>query len=398
MNVGVLGLLFKSANKGCEALAYSFLNMLDEMAGKRNEKIIVTIFSDVSVKKLLNFPWKISVYNEEVLPLNSELYKNLFLKTAYYVSVKRHCLFLTRFHCDYIVDYTQGDSFTDIYGQWRFYYFSSVKRAIIRRKIPLILGSQTIGPFNDARVKEYAGTIIKNCSKIFVRDGLSYSYMLNNFNIKPVLTTDTAMALPYKKKELFSNKIKVGINVSGLLWNEENLPDNRFDLQVDYRLYCRELISSLLKEGMYEVYLICHVIVPMQNNIDDDLVVMEKLHREFPGTIKSPIFNTPMEAKSYISAMDVFTGARMHATIAAFSSGVPVIPFSYSRKFEGLFDSLEYPFLIHGKEDTTSYALEKTLDYINNKEQLKHQIERSATIVKKYMSIFYTEMEKSIFG
>lgn len=398
MNVGVLGLLFKSANKGCEALAYSFLNMMDEMAGKRDEKVIVTIFGDVSVKNVLKFPWKISEYNAEILPLNPKSYKNLFFKTAYYMSVKRHCFFLTRFHCDYIIDYTQGDSFTDIYGQWRFYYFSSVKRAIIRKRIPLILGSQTIGPFNDIQVKEYAGTIIKNCSKIFVRDELSYSYTLNNFNIKPVLTTDIAMALPYKRVELSSKKIKVGLNVSGLLWNERNLPDDSFHLQVDYRLYCRELISSLLKEGIYKVFLICHVIVPMKNNIDDDLAVMEKLHKEFPETIKSPLFNTSMEAKSYISAMDVFTGARMHATIAAFSSGVPVIPFSYSRKFEGLFNSLEYPFLIHGKEDATSYALEKTLDYINNKDQLKQQIESSTEIVTKNMSIFYTEMERSIFG
>ena len=35
-------------------------------------------------------------------------------------------------------------------------------------------------------------------------------------------------------------------------------------------------------------------------------------------------------------------GARMHACIAAFSSGVPVVPMAYSRKFEGLFGSLGY--------------------------------------------------------
>lgn len=41
--------------------------------------------------------------------------------------------------------------------------------------------------------------------------------------------------------------------------------------------------------------------------------------------------------------MDFFTGARMHACIAALSSGVPVYPIAYSRKFTGLFcDTLGY--------------------------------------------------------
>ena len=44
-----------------------------------------------------------------------------------------------------------------------------------------------------------------------------------------------------------------------------------------------------------------------------------------------------MEAKSHISGMDFFIGSRMHACIAAYSSGVPVFPLGYSRKFTGLF-------------------------------------------------------------
>ena len=32
----------------------------------------------------------------------------------------------------------------------------------------------------------------------------------------------------------------------------------------------------------------------------------------------------------------------MHATIAAFSSGVPVVPMAYSRKFDGVFGTLGF--------------------------------------------------------
>ena len=41
-----------------------------------------------------------------------------------------------------------------------------------------------------------------------------------------------------------------------------------------------------------------------------------------PGTVLAPRFSTPSEAKTYIAGLDFFMGARMHACIAAFSSGV----------------------------------------------------------------------------
>ena len=74
----------------------------------------------------------------------------------------------------------------------------------------------------------------------------------------------------------------------------------------------------------------------------DDYAAAECLGREFPGVIVAPRFTDPCAAKSYIAALDYFCGSRMHACIAAFSSGVPVVPIAYSRKFAGLFASLGY--------------------------------------------------------
>ena len=52
-----------------------------------------------------------------------------------------------------------------------------------------------------------------------------------------------------------------------------------------------------------------------------------------PGVVRAPNSNSPSEAKSYIAGLDFLTAARMHACIAAFSAGVPVVPVAYSRKF-----------------------------------------------------------------
>ena len=86
--------------------------------------------------------------------------------------------------------------------------------------------------------------------------------------------------------------------------------------------------------------------------------------------------------------MDVFIGARMHATIGAFSSGVATIPVSYSRKFEGLYDSLEYDYLVHAREDSTEEAVCKTIEYIKQYEQLKRSVKKSLEIVKEKQGIF----------
>jgi polysaccharide pyruvyl transferase WcaK-like protein len=75
---------------------------------------------------------------------------------------------------------------------------------------------------------------------------------------------------------------------------------------------------------------------------EDDWRASQVLAAEFPGTALAPAFASPSDAKSYIASLDFFMGARMHACIAAFSSGVPVVPMAYSRKFAGLFGSLGY--------------------------------------------------------
>ncbi len=45
-----------------------------------------------------------------------------------------------------------------------------------------------------------------------------------------------------------------------------------------------------------------------------------------------------MELKWVLSRLSWFAGARMHATIGAFSSGTPTLAFGYSDKAAGVFD------------------------------------------------------------
>jgi polysaccharide pyruvyl transferase WcaK-like protein len=104
----------------------------------------------------------------------------------------------------------------------------------------------------------------------------------------------------------------------------------------------------------------------------------------------APFFINPIEAKSYISGLDFFMGARMHACIAAFSSGVPVFPVSYSRKFFGLFrDSLGYQHLGDLTCVTADEALQEMKKTFVARESIKEEID---SIKKVVINPLYEEL------
>jgi polysaccharide pyruvyl transferase WcaK-like protein len=135
------------------------------------------------------------------------------------------------------------------------------------------------------------------------------------------------------------------VNVSGLLFNEAESGRNRFGLSFDYARLMRGFLATLARRDDVEVHLISHAI-SMTIPEDDDARTADRLHAEFPNTVRVPRFDGPSEAKSYISSLDFLVAARMHACIAGVSAGVAVAPVAYSRKFSGLFGMLGYPWLV----------------------------------------------------
>ena len=173
--------------------------------------------------------------------------------------------------------------------------------------------------------------------------------------------------------------------------------NNQFGLTVNYPEYCRRVIRTLLSKENIEVVLVPHVISDNLSEIDNDCVACHDLLEEFLDLKASPNFMTPVEAKSYIAGMDGFTGARMHATIAAFTTGVPVLPFSYSPKFEGLYGSMDYNHIISGCKDDTETAIEKTLEFFDNLPVIKQEMDMASRIVQNGIKELIEETEKVLF-
>lgn len=245
---------------------------------------------------------------------------------------------------DLVVDIGGGDSFSDIYGPSRLLKMLLMKYQVHLANRPLVLAPQTIGPFNSRWGRMLALPTLRLCRAVFTRDDLSIeSLRAMGYLGVAQAASDVALRLPFETpgRRPASGRVRIGLNVSGLLMNGGYSRTNMFGLKADYPALIRGIIRDFDSREDCELHLVPHVISEVQP-LEDDYGASEKLAVEFPSVELAPRFENPSHAKAYIAGMDFFMGARMHSCIAAFSAGVPVIPMAYSRKFRGLFSALGY--------------------------------------------------------
>lgn len=341
-----LGLIFfdpYSENKGTAALAYSIIYLLEDLAMRKQVKFDYIFLEpgrpkrDLSSYELEVGDKKIKIKQCMCFPshtLRAKAYRLAFFK-EYPASMD----------IDYALDIGEGDSYADIYGKARFDTFDAVKRIYLRHRIPYAILPQTLGPFNDKKVEARAKKTLSKCKFIIARDVKSQKYIEKLLGRNDIgLTPDIAFYLPYKKRPFDNGKINVGLNISGLLWYGGYTMDNQFSLNCDYKRLISRLIEYFSGMGNVVLHLIPHVCGAFPT-VDNDWPVSYKLYKKYnaENIVLSPFFMSPCDAKSYIAGMDFFAGARLHATIGAFSSNVPVSPMAYSRKFTGLYeDTFKY--------------------------------------------------------
>lgn len=293
---------------------------------------------------------------------------------------------------DVMLDIGAGDSFTDIYPNKRFAYLVATKALTLARGRPLILSPQTIGPFSKQPHSFVAAALCRRAAAVFVRDPLSAAAMRELApGANSIEVVDVAFALPFTAPEpRVGGPLRVGLNVSGLLYNGGYSGKNEFGIEVDYRALTDQLIAAFQARPDVELHLIPHVYSPLPN--DDDGIVADRLAAQHPGIVRPADFTSPSEAKSYIAGLDFLVGARMHATIAAWSSGVPVVPISYSRKFEGLFGGLGYKWLVPVRGSSTEQAAAFVLDAFERRAELAADIAAGGSIVEAGLERYVAEL------
>lgn len=286
--------------------------------------------------------------------------------------------------CDLVLDIGGGDSWTDLYGTKRFVWMWWSKQMALLQKRRLLLSPQTVGPFEHAALRPLAFSAMRRCERIFTRDEESL-HLLTSHGVagRASETVDVAFRLPFAQRpRTQSGRIQFGFNVSGLLYVGGYKKDDQFGSSLAYRDFVDGTIKGLLLRGDVDVTLVPHVI-PSDGSPEDDAAVSHAIAKQFAGVAVAPLFRSPGEAKGFISGLDILAGSRMHATIAAASAGVAVVPLAYSRKFRGVFKSIGYPLVADCVSTPPEELIATTLAAVDNRAELQTAAVRGAAIAVK---------------
>lgn len=171
---------------------------------------------------------------------------------------------------------------------------------------------------------------LKSYDLITAREDITYKALLQAGLTNVYYCPDSAFVLKAQEGKLpneFVSGNTVGLNISPLVLRKIQNPKMLLD---NYRV----LMEYIINKTELAIALIPHV--SWKDN--DDSEPLKILYDEFKESGRVCILNDqPAEnIKWYISQCRYFIGARTHATIAAYSTGVPTIAVGYSVKSSGI--------------------------------------------------------------
>ena len=374
LQIGIVWANPYNKNLGVGALAYSALSLIADVVEENGIEAQISFFGSSKA-----VPDKISINGKDLA------FENIYGMDFYHWKSRIKLLFFPKrfqrasiYQLDYIFDIAEGDSFTDIYGDRRFSRILNSKKFFSKLNKVQVLLPQTIGPFKNGDHEKAAFAAMSKLKMVLSRDKQSYDYTATLLPAGQIMESiDVAFYMPFQRSNYNKDKIQVGINVSGLLWNGGYTRNNQFGMKTDYQKLIRDTLDFFTAQPGIQVHLVPHVI-PLDHPVEDDFIVSEQIAKEYPGIVLAPRFNNPIEAKSYISGLDFFTGARMHACIAAYSTGVAVYPMAYSRKFNGLFsDTLNYKWMGDCVNESEDIVLERMKEAFQFRTELGRNIEET---------------------
>ena len=311
-----------SANHGCEAIVRSTNRLL----GSGLTLCTTGIVSDQSYaldSELLLF--------EDVYAPAKKPSSRWFLSAVHHKLTRTDYLHVKYAHYAFFSQIVSGDVCLSIGGDNYCYTGQDIlgyyNRALHQRGAKTVLWGCSVEPELLKRKD-----IVKDIARydlIVSRETISYE-ALKKVNPNTILAPDPAfflesVELPLPKGFVPGNT--VGINVSPLIIKSESRDGITFESY-------RRMIAYILEKTEMNIALIPHVVEPG----NDDREPLLGLYNAFSDSGRIVLIkdHNAKQLKGFISRCRFFVGARTHATIAAYSSGVPTLVVGYSVKAKGI--------------------------------------------------------------
>lgn len=406
--LAILGTSVSSGNRGVMALGASLVGLCARMVGAENLLLMQGHHQRCLVEyrvdgKRVNVP----LINYRMSPkakLKDHLFWIVVASILYRVcgskglrkALARYMPWIRALEeADIVGDVRGGDSFSDIYGMGRFLIGFLAAWTAVLVKGSIVQFPQTFGPYKNPISRFLAKYLLRRSSLIMARDKESQRLAQNYVGKRRqvLLCPDVAFSLEAVKLEnvvtdppLNASGVPqdlIGLNVNGLMYNGGYSRNNMFGLKMDYRALLPRLVEALLAEHQGELWLVPHAYAPA-GNVESDPEACEKVRSSLPSALKQRVRIVTgnydcYELKGLIGNCDFFIGSRMHSCIAALSQGVPCVGIAYSRKFEGVFDTVGLgDWVVDGRKVGNQEAITRVLALYKKREQTRVQLIESA--------------------
>ena len=207
-----------------------------------------------------------------------------------------------------------GDNYC--YPNWQRY--AAIHYAALERGAKSILWSCSIEP---SMLDEEMLAALRTHHLLTVREDVSFSALKERGLDNIVRVSDIAFALEPKKTELPPQPY-VALNLSPLVLRRAPRVLAAY----------QQLVDEIVEKTDWNVAFVPHVEMPM----DNDCEALDKLDGPTERVFRIPAGKTAAEYKYIIAHANLLVATRTHATIAAWSSGVPAIAVAYSSKARGV--------------------------------------------------------------
>lgn len=385
----LLGATFATDNMGVGALASGAISLLARRYpdsqisfldyGRQPTRSPVNVDGRSLEVPLVNlrFSWKVLLKNNIVyLLLLAALTRVLGERFARRAARNNQWIRSIR-EADVAAAVSGGDSFSDIYGLGRFFYVYLPQLLVLTLGTKLVLLPQSIGPFHTGLARGLAGRLLRRAQRVYVREHAGVQELQN------ILGDDSAHARfcydmgfilePRRPRRGLdeiealkrSERLLVGVNVSGLLMMGGYDRNNAFGLQIDYLDLVERAIEFFICRKDANVVLVPHVFGDQpESDARACVALYEALKDRYTGRLACMRVDFDQnEIKYVIGQCDFFVGARMHACIAALSQGIPAVGIAYSQKFLGVFQTVGVGNLV---ADPRHLSVDQMLDAIDS--------------------------------
>jgi colanic acid/amylovoran biosynthesis protein len=258
-------------------------------------------------------------------------------------------------------------------------------------KRPLVLFTQSLGPFNDPRNRRSLGTILRRASLILLRDERSKRHLEElqiaspSIQVKPdavfALADDDLATKPERLTPLVERRARVAVSVrrwDHFVTGSAQQGMNRYLASVS------SLVEHLVRNHHADVVFLSTC--QGAPGYHDDSLVAASVAGMLPDDIRRHVqvngdFHTPSALVELLRGFDFVVSTRMHLAILALGAGIPVIPIAYEFKTTELCRKLGFaeppPRIDELSPEKLIASLERFLhDYKMHAHQLNEAVDR----------------------